>query len=232
MYPAVIGEFDTIREINKGRSIARFGDGELKTMDGNGVYTRELKANSALVNELRAVARAPHGNCLIGIPTMDPKGTKYENWQRHKQRFCKYFGAHTGFTYYSALISRPDCGDWLETREYYELMVSMWAGKRRVAIVSEVESKLLSCVRLTNPVVHIACPMYGAYAFIDAMEKKVLEAKPDIALLSVGVTATCLANRLSTHGIQAIDLGSIGGFLLRWRSGQPKPKSYAVERAT
>lgn len=229
MYPKVAGEVETIRKICKGFSISRFGDGEVKMIERH-VYTRELTPVPALSAELRRVIEKPHEKCLIGIPTMDPTGTKYENWQRHKARFCKYFREGDGRTYYSALITRPDCGVWMESREYYEQVIQIWADKKRVAIVSEATSKLLSCVRETHEVVHIECPMYGAYALIDAMEEQVVQAKPDIALLSVGPTATCLANRLSARGIQAVDLGSIGGFLLRWRNGGSKPKSYEQER--
>lgn len=229
-YPPVVGEFGTITEICRGKSISRYGDGELKAMDRDGRYTRELQPNLQLVEELRDTARNPHENCLIGIPTMDPQGTKYPNWSKHKNRFVKYFHKKTGIPYYSSLITRPDCGDWLETREYYEHVIKIWAGKSKIAVVSESDSKLLSYIRLTHEPIHIECPMYGAYAEIDRYEREVVEAKPDIALLSLGVTATCLANRLSKNGIQAVDLGSIGGFLCRWYAGDPQPVDYALER--
>lgn len=231
MYPPVAGEFDTVSEITGGKSISRFGDGELKVLDGKG-YTRELEPNAALTAELRAIAAKPHPNCLVGIPTMDPQGTKYENWKRHKLRFMKYFHRGTGVKYWSALITRPDCGTWLESREYYEHVIKIWADKDLVAVVSEPESKLLTHVRATHKVVHVQCPMYGAYSQIDRLEQEVLAAKPSIALLSVGVTATALAHRLTCRGIHAVDLGSIGGFLLRWKAGGPKPKNYAEERGS
>lgn len=228
-YPKVIGEFDTVKAILTGRSIARFGDGEVKAME-KGVYTRELTKSEDLMRELKDTCTNPHPNCLVGIPTMDPAGTKYEGWRRHIERYTHHFNDETGLTYYSSFITRPDCGAWLETREYYELVIKIWAGKKTVAIVSEPDSKLLSFVRLTNNVAHVPCPMYGAYAQITSIEKNVVAAKPSIALLSAGVTATCLANRLAKHGIQTVDLGSIGGFLLRWHSGKLKPDSYAKER--
>jgi len=49
-------------------------------------------------------------------------------------------------------------------------------------------------------------------------------------LLSCGPTATVLANRLTKYGIQAIDLGSIGGFLQRWRANRARTESYPAER--
>ncbi len=227
-YPKVAGEFETVAEIVRtGKSIARFGDGEIKAME-KGVYTRELKRNEALMAELRDTLHRPDKNLLLGIPTMDPKGDKYKNWSRSIDRYIKHF---TGGPYYSAFITRPDCGlKWMETHAYYLEVVKIWEGKNPVAIVAEKTSKLALAVKLTNEIRHIPCPMYGAYAQIDALEKRVVDSGCKIALLSCGVTATCLANRLSKRGIQAIDIGSIGGFLLRWRTGAPKPTSYSEER--
>jgi hypothetical protein len=48
----------------------------------------------------------------------------------------------------------------------------------------------------------------------------VVSTKPDIAILSCGMTATCLANRLSKHGIQAIDFGSGGSFIAKLLAGE------------
>ena len=228
-YPKVAGEFETVRELLRtGKSIARFGDGEIKALE-KGVYTRELVKSRALSRELKKTLHGPHRNCLIGIPTLDPKGPKFTHWKRAVRRYLPHF---TTPPYYSAFISRPDNGVGMETREYYELLVQLWANKNPVVIVAEQRSKLVTCVRETNIVVHVVCQMFGAYAQIAALEKAVVEAKPAIALLACGVTATCLANRLSKHGIQAIDIGSIGGFLQRWRTGGSKPTSYAEERTT
>src|SRR5262245_46408591 len=116
------------------------------------IYTRELKPVPALADEMKRIAKNPHPNCLIGIPTMDPNGTKYKNWQRSKKRFTRYFNSSTGIRYYSALITRPDCGTWMETREYYEAMVKIWANKNPVTILCEKVSKLLNCVSMTNQV--------------------------------------------------------------------------------
>ena len=234
-YPEVVGEFETVKKIAEGFSIARIGDGELKVMEKH-VYTRELKPVPKLARELQRLTQAPHRNCLIGIPTMDERGDRYHNWVRSKDRFARHFNAGTGVKYYSALITHPECGSaWMDTREYYEAVVRIWDKKRTIAIVSETDSKLLRYVRQTHPTppLHVACPMYGASAEIDRMERQVLALMPDIVLLSVGVTATALAHRLCVQGLQAVDLGSIGGFLLRWHANAPRPESeqeYTAER--
>jgi hypothetical protein len=211
MYPRVKGEFETVRTLLKGRSIARFGDGELKMLDGRG-YIRE-PANDKLTAELREVAAKP--NCLIGIPTMDPAGPKFENWQRHEKRFLRYFRRHDGRRYYSAFITRPDsAAENIESAEYFDLLSKLWSGKDAV-VLSEASSKVLTCVKSMATVVHIECPRHRAYSLIDDFERAIVHIKPSIALLSCGPTATCLAHRLAGQGIQAIDIGSVGGMLAR-----------------
>lgn len=208
-YPRVIGEFDTISAVIAGKSLARIGDGELKIMAGNG-YSRE-KGNPDLSAEMRQLCTAPKKNCLVGIPTMDPKGTKYTNWIRHKARFCKYLGT---IQYYSSLVTRPDCGAWMETREYVEHVQKIWLGKS-VALVAEPDSKILEAIGKTQAVKLIECPSYEAYSKIKHLEQAAANSGCDVVLLSCGPTATCLANRLSDR-VHAVDLGSIGGLLCRW----------------
>jgi hypothetical protein len=99
------------------------------------------------------------------------------------------------------------------TPEYCEAVQSLWAG-RKTTIICEPTNKLLSVVQMkARKLSHIVCPHQGAYAQIATLEKAALHGAPDIVLLSIGVTATCLAHRLACRGVQALDLGSIGGML-------------------
>ena len=209
-YPQVIGEFATVRKLREGFSIARYGDGEFKMADGEG-YRRE-KANPALARELLSILHKPKEECLVGIPTMDKSGAKYENWSRHKKRFTAMVSKSV--QYYSSFITRPDSAPWINTREFAELMQSLWSGKK-VVIVCEPTNSILKVAKLSaRKIVHIQCPSYAAYAAIGHFMDSIFQSRPEIALLSVGPTATCLAHRLS-HKVQAIDIGSSGGFLLK-----------------
>jgi hypothetical protein len=218
-YPSVVGEFATLDELLRGKSIARLGDGELKLIDGKG-YFREL-ANELLGAELLSIVREPDESCLVGIPTWDPNGPKYENWMRHFDRFQKILSPDV--QYYSAFITRPDSAPWINTIEFAQKMESLWR-KKRVAILSEPDNKILTAVGLAaKKITHVVCPHREAYAQIDQFEKEIAGARrkrPEIALLSCGPTATCLANRLAGRGIQAIDIGSAGGYLLKLLLGK------------
>lgn len=218
-YPDVIGEFGTVDALLTGKSIARLGDGELKLTHG-GEYARE-PVNAKLGAELADVLQQPHKDCLVGVPTMDPNGPKYENWLRHKKRFSEliYSGGFQTRPYHSAFISRPDSAPWINTVEYAAQIARLWKDKH-VAVLCEPTNSILKVVRVgAKHVSPVVCPHREAYAEIDRLEAEIIAATPEIALLSCGPTATCLANRLAARGIQAIDIGSAGGFLLKLLAG-------------
>lgn len=211
IYPAVAGEFETVAALLEGKSLARFGDGELKLMHG-AEYFRE-PAQPELAEELQRILRKPSPDCLVGIPTMAPEGPKYENWLRHRDRFALIL--RPGMKYYSAFVTRPDSAPWINTRGFAWMVEKLWRGKKAV-IMSEPKNSILKAVRLTaRKTKHICCPSRQAYAEISRLEAEIRAMEPEIALLSCGPTATCLADRLSAAGIHAIDIGSGGGYLLK-----------------
>ncbi len=172
--------------------------------------------------------------CLVGIPTMDPKGSKYRSiepsnqkvvgWHRHKERYAKLL--NPDLEYWSAFISRPDCGEWMMSKEYAEAVQSVWLGKKTAVIGScedGRENKMLRAVRLSQDAQFIECPYRGAYAEIANLERAALASGCELIIISAGVTATCLANRLSKN-VQALDLGSIGGFLCTKLAGDKYEK--------
>jgi hypothetical protein len=212
-YPKVFGEHETIRAVRKGRSLARLGDGEIKIAFGHG-YSREPK-NPKLTEEIRTVLFTPNDGCLVGIPTMDPEGIRYWNWSRHEARYAGLL-SDSKVRYYSAFIARPECAQWIDNKEYVLSVAALWKDKH-VAVVCEADGSMLWAVNYgAAKVSHIECPFREAYRVIDDLEQAVANARPDIAILAVGPTATCLANRLQARGIQAVDLGSGGKFYTRW----------------
>lgn len=208
-YPEVIGEFETIAAVVGGKNLARFGDGELKIVHGSG-YVRE-SANPKLTREMRSILTDPHPGCIVGIPTMDPRGPKYENWTRHIPRFVAAINPE--LQYYSAFISRPDSAPWINVHEFGQAVQALWAGKR-ATVVCERKGKIFNAIRYgAAKTKHVECPTHGAYAVIDELEASVCLSDPEFVVLSAGPTATCLANRLARRGIHAIDLGHAGRFL-------------------
>lgn len=210
-YPRVKDEFATIKALHDGLSIGRWGDGECKVARGES-YVRE-PANTSLALELRNAIAHPNPRFLPAIPNLDPRSPKYENWLKRAPAFLPFLSPDV--QYYASTVTRPDTSPWIATQEYATSVVNLWRG-RKVILVSEPTSKLLTLLKGTaRKYVHIPCPSHGAYAHIDEYERQIWKGHPDVALLSHGVSATCLAHRLACRGIQALDLGSIGAFLLR-----------------
>lgn len=173
-------------------------------------YCRQ-KPSPELSASLLDVLGFPSPVCLIGIPTMDPDGAKYANWVKHRDRFVKMLPSHR--TYYSAFVSRPDSAPWINTREYADMCVGLWAG-RDVAILCETGNSILPLIRKTAVhTTHVRCPHRQAFDYIKDYERAIVKLKPELAILSCGPTATILANRLAFLGIHAVDFGSAGGFL-------------------
>lgn len=214
-WPLVQDEFRTIAMLQQGYSIARFGDGEFKMMDGAG-YVRE-PPNKRLAAELRSVLRRPHPKCLRGIPTFDPRSPKFPTWQKHIGRFTRLMKRTHG-DFYSAFISRPDSAPWIRTKEFAQELATLWKGKR-IGVLCEEESGMLRALEAEgwqpSAKYHVVCPSHKAYYHIDTFERVFVHDNPEIVILNCGMTATCLANRLAKRGIQAIDFGSGGSFIAK-----------------
>lgn len=215
-YPCVKDEFATIAKVAKGFSLARFGDGELKMCYGKG-YARQ-QGSAKLAAELLAVLNDPHKKCIVGIPTMDPRGPKVDGWLRHKDRFAAVLNEE--LQYYSAFVTRPDSAPWIATQSY-AVSIARLLQDAQVTVLAQNKSSMLGFVRDTaRRAIHVRCPAREAYDVIDYLEQTIIETEPEVVVMSCGPTATCLANRLSARGIHAIDLGSLGGFLCKALAGE------------
>lgn len=210
-YPDVASEHETVRRLLDGYSISRFGDGEIKIVCGAG-YARE-PPNPELAEEMRAILVGEgHPDTLVGIWSNDPRSPKHDNQERYRAKFMRVIQPER-VDYYSSFISRPDSAPWIRNPEFALMLAALWAGKQ-VAVVCERKCKIFSTVRRhAAEIAHVECPHERAYRRIDQLEADVLALAPDIAILSAGPTATCLANRLAARGVQAIDLGSAGRWL-------------------
>lgn len=216
-WPKVLGEFETIDRLLEGWSLQRHGDGELKVLNGAG-YSRE-PANHELTAALLDAFQNPAPGCLVGIPTMDCAGPKYENWTRHQARFELL--TDPARLYGSAFVTRPDSAPWINCREYAQKVEGLWAGKRAVVVGEKGGSMIRTVSRRAARAMHVSCPRREAFCMIDVLEANVLARDADVVILCAGPTASVLANRLARHGVHAIDLGSAGQFLGRLLAAAP-----------
>lgn len=218
-YPRVLSEEETLARVLSGHSIARFGDGEFKIAAGNGCVSQI--ADKRLQAELQEVLLLPRHRCLVAIPRLDPRSPKIENWSKYKDKYPRFLTSTK--EYGSAFITRPDSAPWIFTREFYDGLRSLWRGQTVVLVSGSDRSLTPDFLMRTGAtgVVHVECARRDAYAQIGELETKILNAGPDRVILCCGPTATCLAWRLSEHGVHAVDLGHVGMF---WFNDEEKPK--------
>lgn len=218
-YPRVLSENATLDLVLKGKSIARFGDGEFKIAKGGSCVSQV--ADKKLADELSAILLSNDKQCLVGVPTMDPAGPKYAQWSRYKHIYPRQMSPKK--EYASAFISRPDSAPWIDCKDYFDRIQQLWVG-RDVALVGCGERSIKTDFLIETgaaAVFFVQCPRRDAYAEIDEIEAAVLKAGFERVLLCAGPTATCLAMRLSRHNHHAIDLGHLGMF---WRNYSKVPK--------
>lgn len=220
-YPKVRTEWETLKEVVNGKSIARFGDGEFKIASGGQCVSQER--SPALSRELTSILLGNNPRCLVGIPTMDQAGPKFGKWARYKNIYPRQLSPKK--QYWSAFISRPDSAlAEANTPEYFDLIESLWRGKM-VTLVGCGERSLTRDFLMetgAGAVAEVACPRRDAYRVIDDLERQCAAAGNTVVLLCAGPAATCLADRLSKKGAHAIDIGHIGMF---WRA-YANPKSH------
>lgn len=221
-YPSVRSEEETLAMVLAGRSIARYGDGEFKIAAGNGCVSQI--PDKGLTTELREILVKGNPRCIVGIPRLDPRSPKIENWRKYEDKYPKFLSP--AVDYFSAFITRPDSAPWIYTKEFYDKIASLWQSEPVILVSGSDRSLTPEFIiqRGANVVRHIICPRRDAYSEIDRIEELIRKECSRMSikrvLLCCGPTATCLAWRLS-NSLHAVDLGHIGMF---WFNGEEKPK--------
>lgn len=213
-YPEVADEEATLKEVLAGRSIARYGDGELKIMEGRRCVSQTFDEN--LAQELRTICFNANSAALVGIPTLNKLSPKFDLWDKMRRRWKPFTNPKK--QYYSSFITRPDSAPWLGTKEYFDKIESLWRDQPVTFVGNGVRSLTPKFLMDTGArgVVFVECSYAHSYWQIDDLESRAWRAGNHRVLLCVGPTATCLAERLAKRGLHAVDLGHIGMFWRRY----------------
>jgi len=205
-YPVVMSELETLSVVLGGKSISRFGDGELKLALGRKCISQDVSQD--LTAELRLILREP-GLCLVAIPNIINRiGPKDFFWDQYKRPPWTEF-YNPSVCYGSAFITRPDSAPWNDTPGYWAMVRSIWAD-RDVVLVKGCDKSLNSGIMPeAKSVEDVTVPRTSAYAVADEIFDRLKDEKRRV-LLCAGATATVLAWRLAQVGVHAIDLGHIG----------------------
>jgi hypothetical protein len=210
-YPEVLSEDNTLEFALQGRSLARYGDGELRLALG-GTASAQRTQHPKLKQELREILAEPQ-KVLVCIPNAKAPTPKAANWERYATG--RYRELLQQPVYGSSFITRPDSAPWINRPEYWNRMRQLWSGRKIILVVGTARSLTPDIVaRDAKSVVTVHGPATEAYADIDRIELEILS-QDGIAILCLGPTATVLAARLARKGRQALDLGHVGMFMRR-----------------
>lgn len=209
-YPTVLSEDATIEMALKGRSLTRYGDGELR-LALTGTASAQRVRHTKLVQELRNILIKPQ-KALVCIPNA-MQGPKQENWKKYTEN--KFISMYRQPVYGSSFITRPDSAPWINRPDYWSRVRDLWR-KRDVVLCIGTDKSLTPdiIVRDAKSVQTVRGPDVDAYRVIDELEDQIMR-YDGVVILCLGPTATVLAARLADKGRQALDLGHVGMFMKR-----------------
>jgi glycosyltransferase GT-like protein len=209
-YPVVLSEDATIEMANKGRSLTRYGDGELR-LALTGTASAQRVRHPKLVKELRDILMKPQ-KALVCIPNA-MQGPKVENWRKYTEN--KFVSMFRQPMYGSSFVTRPDSAPWINRPDYWQRVRDLWRNREVTLCIGTNKSLTPDIVVMDAKKVNtVRGPDVDAYRVIDELEEQIM-AYDGIVVLCLGPTATVLAARLADKGRQALDLGHVGMFMKR-----------------
>lgn len=223
-YPHVLVERETLELILTGRSIARFGDGELK-MAERVVGIKSQVANETLSARLKEIL-LDSGDCLVGIPNIHAVIEAHVSDQKveHWSKYLAYRTLLADREYVSAFITRADSAPWINTPEYWHAFEQLWLDQDVTIVRGSGKSLTTDDLVGANTVTEIITDRQHAWAKYDEILARILSVNPRRVLLGLGPTATVLAVDLCARGIHALDLGHSAMFIRKFRRGDPDPQ--------
>ncbi len=218
--PVVASVEETIDTLCEGLfSIARFGDGEIKLVDGKDIFFQ--KATPFVTEKMREVLSCDVDGLLIGVADIFGDRSRYSEkatlyWKKHLQRYRKVWYRHLrkNKKYYNASMTRQyiSLKDRSQGVEIYNRMKKIWNGKSIVFIEGEksrlgVGNDLFSGAKSIK---RILAPSTQAFSKYDEILKKAGTFEKDtLFLIALGPAATALAYDLHIMGYRAIDIGHV-----------------------
>lgn len=209
-YPEVLSEEATIRHALEGRSIARFGDGELRLAAETGKHIAQT-ADKSLAAELRAMLQGPTKS-LVCLPNVDdPRCAKPLMWGPTRYSADCYRALYQQSVYGSSFICRPDSAPWIDQDWYWELCRQIWRDKDVTLVIGTRGGSFTHLIHARS-VRMIHGPERDAWVAIDQLVEQI-GTPGHTVMICLGPAATILVERLSQRGVHALDLGHMGRFM-------------------
>ena len=211
---------ETIDELlHTGRSMVRFGDGEIVMIKGKNLMLQ--KASPEIAAGLSEILRYAEDDLIVTIPGIfgtlsDHRKASRQFWKDHllfcRKTYEKY--CNPGRIYYNTFVSR--CYYYLEDQsgvgKQFAKIRKIWENRDVVIVEGEkthngVGNDLFDTARSIE---RIICPPSDAYGAIPAIMDACTEyGKDRLFVLSVGVAAKFLTVELFRRGYRALDIGNM-----------------------
>lgn len=215
----ILGIEESLTKIKEGKSIARFGDGELDIIIDKDLKFQEH--NSKLAERLKGILADNQEFCLIGIPdvinkfenlTFESEAFWIDNMYKTRKTWLKYI--NDNMEYCTANLTRPYIRhkDRSECGKYFSIIKEIWKDKDVVVCEGEqtgvgVGNDLLEGCKSVR---RVLCPAEDAFNKYDEIINRLKQEPKDVLIiLALGPTATVLAYDLAKEGYQALDMGHI-----------------------
>lgn len=213
----ILGIEESLEKIKEGKSIARFGDGELDIIIDKDLKFQEH--NTRLAEKLKSILADKQDFCLIGIPdvinkfenlTYESEAFWIENMYKTRKTWLKYI--NTDMEYCTANLTRPYIRhkDRSECGKYFSMIKDIWKDKDVIVCEGEqtgvgVGNDLLDGCKSVR---RVLCPSEDAFNKYDEILSRLKQEPKDVLIiLALGPTATVLAYDLAKEGYQALDMG-------------------------
>lgn len=220
-FPKVATIDETLDEIiNNNKSIARFGDGEIRLINNENISFQQ--PNEELSKRLREILNSDDENILIGLPDVFSfkdinKSIRQRKLFYKKEIVLKYDSykvIKNDKKYYNANISRPylEYKDKSNTESIFNKLKTIWTNKDIIIVEGEgsrlgIGNDLFDNVKSIS---RILCPVRDAFdKYNDILNKCKEFSKDKLFIIALGPTATVLAYDLAKEGFQALDMGHV-----------------------
>lgn len=200
--PKVLTEDETIDAAIAGRSIARYGDGELRIAIGGSSASQA--PDLSLARELTRML-AHHTKSLVCIPA--PTNAKPKNWRKYFEG--KYGTLYRQPLYGSAFISRPDSAPWIDRPDYWDKVRSLWRDRDVVLVAGSDRSLTPERMPEARSVKLVQGLYRDSFQVLARIEEEIGRPAGPV-IICLGAAGTVLAERLARRGAWGLDLGHVG----------------------
>jgi hypothetical protein len=217
---------DTIKKLQEGYSIARYGDGEFLLMIKKDMLYETF--DESLKNRLiEVITQNDNDKLLLGIPNMyfrhdyfaseTFRGKQlYQHWNYDVRAFIpENMHLFNRKEYYSSFFTQLYAYQNDENKKNISELKKVWDNKNIVLYMNKYVFKHTENVRklyFSNAlnVIHEVVPNKKAWADYDSILESVKKYDKDyLIIVSCGATATIMAYDVSKLGYQVIDIGQL-----------------------